>query len=339
MFNMTSLKNLHLSETLTILRFNFSTYILYFQVYHWPESCAYDPETKTGGLFTGFVNAFLKLKQESSGFPSWCTTDQDKDIYIHNYAEQEGIHMDTNNIKKNPGKRALAKLLLNSFWGKFAQRTNLTQTKYIYDQVDFLRHMLDPVKTVKDFHIIKDDVIALDYEFVDKQVPDTPQSNIVVAAFTTCWARLKLLDVLHTIDRKCLYFDTDSVIYVDDGTVDIPLGDYLGELTDELDGDHITEFVSGGPKNYAFITSSGNTTCKVKGFTLNYINSQVMNFDVMRDLVLYRPTDKVSMPKASEIRRNKWKRTLDNRESSKDYQLVYTKRRRLANLDTEPYGY
>ena len=30
------------------------------------------------------------------------------------------------------------------------------------------------------------------------------------------------------------------------------LGDYLGELTNELDDeDHITTFVSGGPKNYA----------------------------------------------------------------------------------------
>ena len=33
------------------------------------------------------------------------------------------------------------------------------------------------------------------------------------------------------------------------GQYDPPFGDYLGELTDELDsGEHIVEFVSGGPK-------------------------------------------------------------------------------------------
>ena len=50
-----------------------------------------------------------------------------------------------------------------------------------------------------------------------------------------------------------------------------PLGDYLGELTNELDDDdHITTFVSGGPKNYAYQTKNGKSVCKVRGFTLNH---------------------------------------------------------------------
>lgn len=35
-------------------------------------------------------------------------------------------------------------------------------------------------------------------------------------------------------------------------------GDYLGDLANELDTiDYITEFVSGGPKNYAYRTNKG----------------------------------------------------------------------------------
>jgi hypothetical protein len=30
-----------------------------------------DPETKSVGLFTGYVNMFLKIKQEASGFQNW----------------------------------------------------------------------------------------------------------------------------------------------------------------------------------------------------------------------------------------------------------------------------
>ena len=44
----------------------------------------------------------------------------------------------------------------------------------------------------------------------------------------------------------------------------------LGEFTNELDdGDHITEFVAAGPKNYAYNTFKGKQCCKVRRFTLN----------------------------------------------------------------------
>ncbi|XP_053373006.1 uncharacterized protein LOC128546475 [Mercenaria mercenaria] len=66
--------------------------------------------------------------------------------------------------------------------------------------------------------------------------------------------------------RELLMNATDSVIYVSrPGQYDPPLGDYLGELTDELDGgEYIVEFVSGGPKNYAYKTSKNKETCKLR---------------------------------------------------------------------------
>ena len=56
-------------------------------------------------------------------------------------------------------------------------------------------------------------------------------------------------------------------------------------------GFHIEEFVSGGPKNYAyrivdFVTGNCETACKVRGITLNYSASQTVNFDVMNALIL-----------------------------------------------------
>ena len=77
--------------------------------------------------------------------------------------------------------------------------------------------------------------------------PEDNKTNIYLATFTTCWARLKLYSVLERVDRKILHYDADSVIYVSKpGVYDPPLGDYLGELTNELDAEeHILEFVSG----------------------------------------------------------------------------------------------
>lgn len=42
-----------------------------------------------------------------------------------------------------------------------------------------------------------------------------------------------------------LYFDTDSIIYASNGLNDPPLGNFLGEFTDELGGETIVKFVSG----------------------------------------------------------------------------------------------
>jgi hypothetical protein len=72
-----------------------------------------------------------------------------------------------------------------------------------------------------------------------------------------------------------LYCDTDSVIFIqnDNDPPNVKTGDYLGDLTDELleygSYSFVDEFVSGGPKNYAFSvfcpsTGKRATKCKVK---------------------------------------------------------------------------
>ena len=57
-------------------------------------------------------------------------------------------------------------------------------------------------------------------------------------------------------------------------------------MTDELDGDVITEFVSGFAKNYGYNTRVGKVVCKVRGFTLNVRGSAVLNFETMKDNIL-----------------------------------------------------
>ena len=59
-----------------------------------------------------------------------------------------------------------------------------------------------------------------------------------------------------------------------------------GGLTYELDGEYITEFVIGGPKNYSYSTNTGKTVCKVRGFTLNYANSAKIDMNIIKDMVV-----------------------------------------------------
>ena len=55
--------------------------------------------------FLEYVNMFLKLKQKSSGYPSWVQSDEDRDIYIEEYRRAEGIALDKASISENAGQR------------------------------------------------------------------------------------------------------------------------------------------------------------------------------------------------------------------------------------------
>ena len=97
------------------------------EVWHFNEVKFYDSDTKEGGLFADYVNAFLKMKQEASDWPSWCRTDEQRHQYIRRYCEKEGIHLEWDKIKKNPGLRAIAKHM--NFLAHAKQHTSATTQK------------------------------------------------------------------------------------------------------------------------------------------------------------------------------------------------------------------
>jgi hypothetical protein len=54
---------------------------------------------------------------QASGYPPGVESDKDKDNYIKMFFEREGVLLDKDKIVFNSGKRALAKICCNSFWG------------------------------------------------------------------------------------------------------------------------------------------------------------------------------------------------------------------------------
>ncbi|CAC5402760.1 unnamed protein product [Mytilus coruscus] len=166
-------------------------------------------------------------------------------------------------------------------------RTCVETTNQESEADKFFQIVSDPTKVVENFHIVSNDTIQLEWSQHSKFPPVDVKTNIFIAIFTTMWARLKLYEVLDMLDERVLYKDTDSCIYVSKkGKPEPPLGNYLGELTSEIPADegYIVEFVSGGPKNYAYRTLKSET-CKVKGFTLNFTNSNIVNFNSVKDMI------------------------------------------------------
>jgi hypothetical protein len=70
-------------------------------------------------IFRGYVKDFMKLKIHASGFPDWCKTEEQKDEYIRENEQKFGIVIEKEKMIPNAGRRYLAKLCLNSLWGRF----------------------------------------------------------------------------------------------------------------------------------------------------------------------------------------------------------------------------
>lgn len=315
------------------------------------ETAQYNKELKTGGVFTEYINNFLKIKQESSGWPSYCITETDKNNYIKMYAEKEGIKLDYTSIVKNPSKRNLSKIKLNSLWGKFIQRDLRSHTSVVWSEDELYKIIMSPKIDVVDLIPIEDHCVWVTWNYVDEDF-DVPLKHVSIGigAFTTAYARLKLYDILEKVSETLLYCDTDSVIYVEkpNCSEDIKTGEFLGDLTDEIDkdgsGSFITEFVSTGPKCYAYRTFNPTTKtfsekAKCKGITLNSKTKDIINFSNLKSIVT-DPTDsgyRISTYD-SRIKRKKLFNVISQPEN-KTIKFNYNKRICLENFQTHPFGY
>ena len=75
------------------------------EVWHFPA------ENRCTGLFADYVNTWLKLKQESAGWPEGVETPEQKAAYVRDYEKHEGIKLEQ--VAENPGRKSIAKMLLN----------------------------------------------------------------------------------------------------------------------------------------------------------------------------------------------------------------------------------
>ena len=208
----------------------------------------------------------------------------------------------------------------------------------------FLELLDESQYEVSNARLVNDGTVEMHYINTEEFEEPNNKVNIVIAAYTTAYARLKLYDLLDQLQEQVLYYDTDSVIYVHEpGKPEPPLGDYLGDLTDELDGDYITAFMSGGPKNYAYVTNNDKRVTKIRGITLDYATTKKLNFEVMCNFIdLYVNCgiqDKVTADNPFKITRDKKNKKIITRRTKKDYQIVYNKRVVKENYVTVPYGY
>lgn len=148
-----------------------------YEVWHFKE--------QSNELFQEYIKKFLKIKQEASGWPAECETEEKKRNYLNEYWQHEGIQLDYDQVEKNPGLRSLAKLMLNSFWGKFGQRPNQTQVTTCIKPSELFQLIRDDRQVIHRIEIANEQMVEIFHTFEEGCDPVQTNVNIFITCFTT----------------------------------------------------------------------------------------------------------------------------------------------------------
>jgi hypothetical protein len=219
-------------------------------------------------LFSKFIRTWLRLKIVNSP----CPVDKHDTIAFaaysddcqQRYAFDDPLTPDDFVDPPNIALRGLAKLVLNSLWGKFGQRPDLTQTQLLrtgYDVYHYeLRRARGLIREKSRSHLRFNERVVQPIQLAKfTGVFQRETKNVAVASFVTAHARLRLWAALEKCGEDVLYHDTDSVIYVcrrnvDTGALQLAVneGKFLGDWESETGDRLIHSFVSLAPKTYAY---------------------------------------------------------------------------------------
>ena len=179
------------------------------EVYQYPGTMQFDPETGEDGLLSAYVRCFMALKVQDSGWRDDCKTEEQKRQFVADVLKYDGIVIDLSRMEKNPALRTLAKLILNSFWGKMGEKTLRSKTELIYDYGQLKNIVADLYKQVQSLLPLTEDGLQVKWEPVADSEESLPTSSLLHAAFTTCFGRLQLYKYLNIVKERALYHDTD----------------------------------------------------------------------------------------------------------------------------------
>jgi len=208
----------------------------------------------------------------------------------------------------------IAKLLMNSLYGKFGMTDDLAIHKII--KIDELEKFIESKERIK-FIELDEDLALLSYHDKNdaKLINDYTEMDISigVASAITAYSRIIMSKYKNLPNNKMYYTDTDSAV-MEKPLADSLVGNHLGQMVLEKE---YREFVSLAPKVYGGILTNGKEFTKIKGFK----NS--VSFETLKSLL--------EENKSLKLEHTKWFRFIDKGSISiknQIYTLIPTQNKR-----------
>lgn len=311
--------------------------------------------TPVRGPMRKYVETWLRIKTCANG----TRTQQECDEFNNTCVEQGlNITISPEECSKNPGLKALAKLNLNSLWGKFGMRDDLPKRKIcrsISELIEVLNNPKNIECKVDDWGTTRGDKKWLEVKYKTNSPFEAPNASINVAwaAATTANARVRLHRMLHFLDySQVIYCDTDSAYFMYDlqnakhkdpiskhrieaKQCGIQIGNGLGEWENEVN--NVVEFASIGCKMYSYLKDDDDYIVKTKGIMQNCLNMKRMQFSKMKELACGNTeeikTEGVTFQKVGTCK------SLATKPLTRKIQRSVTKRILTDNFGTKPIHY
>lgn len=256
-----------------------------YEVYHWSE------EERSDKLLRGYVSYFLQMKQEAEGWvkmgASSETPSEEEQLEIQERVfQQSGCigKIRPECVKKNPVKRQMAKLFLNSLWGKFCQKPNKDHFVVIHGYQQFASLWFDPSidKSKFSFRHISNQTWKVKFSSHDSYAKTNPKYNIFLASKVTEEARCILhRQMLKIGPQRILYCDTDSIMFLYPKWATRLEGVGLGNWVNEYPKDKIRRIFALAPKFYFMQFEDGETLLKSKGVQMTLLNSKRIHAEAL----------------------------------------------------------
>ena len=88
--------------------------------------------------------------------------------------------------------------MLNSFWGTFGQRSNMSQVEYVTDPEQYFDMLTSDQQDVTGVNYVSEEMVEMRWRNKSEFV-ESGRTNVVITAYTTAQARLKLYSYLEQL--------------------------------------------------------------------------------------------------------------------------------------------
>jgi hypothetical protein len=193
-------------------------------------------------------------------------------------------------VKGHP-MNLIAKLLMNSLYGKFGMKLEKTEIMmydcstdtglaFFHEMLDFYGETVqDYVKLDNHYLIIRNTMLSYKYN-EELELYHGLEVNIAIASAVTASARIVMSYFKNNPEFNLYYSDTDSIV-IDKELVDSMVGSELGQLKLEHT---INRAVFLAPKVYGLVDSEGKEIIKIKG--INKDKTSELNITDLEQLLV-----------------------------------------------------
>jgi hypothetical protein len=249
-----------------------------------------DIYNRKDGLWNDFIKDLYIEKLANSGPPP---PPEDRQAIIDAYEEhfQMGAAVEESfpRWKRDGALRTVFKTLLNCGWGKHCQRPSLAKLTMLnsssldsslFDNVQAKTVKINSITHLNNTTMISttDNGLNTKFNFHSTYLP--------AGVFVPSYGRMTLYKEMYMLDKRVLYHDTDSIIYIyDPKEYNIPQSSLWGDWDEEdISKKGITSFVSLGPKSYG-LRAPGQDIIKLKGLSIKHAHRNQITFDLLKEQI------------------------------------------------------